>query len=223
MHEPLKVLIGYDERQALAFNVAAHSVIRNSSVPVSVTPLILRQLPITRRGLTSFTWSRFLVPYLCGYLGRAVFMDADIVVKGDIAELFAQADAQTCVHVMQEQARFEWASVMLFNNYMCRNLTPEFIETDSNPFDLAWARGRVGTLPAGWNHCVGYQQPKAAKLYHYTQGLPCLEESSGLPEDEHWHEEFDAMVDTCSWHELMGNSVHAPVVMRRKGLIGANH
>jgi len=212
----INVFIGYDERQPLAFTVLSHSIVRHASVPVSITPLILSQLPIKRRGLTSFTYSRFLVPYLCQYKGTAVFMDADIVVTGDIAELFEEAAPQLSVHVMQNQPKFEWASVMLFNNYMCKNLQPEFIEDEANIlFDLEWARGRVGTLPSEWNHCVGYAEPKEAKLYHYTQGLPCLIEPAGLPEDQHWHDAFDAAVHTVPWSELMGNSVHAEPVMKR--------
>jgi hypothetical protein len=216
MSDPLRVFIGYDERQPLAFTVLSHSIARHSSVPVSITPLILPQLPIKRRGLTSFTYSRFLVPFLCGYRGVGLFLDADMVVTSDIKNLFGQSISQMAVHVMQEQPKFEWASAMLFNNYICKNLTPEFVDDESNKlFDFEWARGRVGTLPPEWNHCVGYTKPKEAKLYHYTQGLPCLIEPAGLSEDQHWHAEFDAAIHTVPWSELMGNSVHAEPVMRR--------
>lgn len=65
----IRVFIGYDPRQPLAYNVMQHSIARHSSVPVAITPLILDQLPITRRGLTEFTYSRFLVPALCDFKG----------------------------------------------------------------------------------------------------------------------------------------------------------
>ena len=76
----LNVFIGYDPRQPVAYNVLQHSIVRHASEPVAITPLILKQLPIERRGLTEFTFSRFLVPYLCGFKGMAVFLDADMVV-----------------------------------------------------------------------------------------------------------------------------------------------
>src|SRR5512135_816786 len=114
--DAIKVFIGFEPRQPLAYNVLQSSLHRNSASRVIVEPLMLHKLPISRRGLTEFTFSRFLVPWLCGYEGVAIFMDADIVVRGDIAELAAQADPQCAVQVMQEQQRFEWASVMLFNN-----------------------------------------------------------------------------------------------------------
>lgn len=212
--EPLRVFIGYDPRQPLAYNVLQHSIARHSSLPVQITPLILKQLPIKRRGLTEFTFSRFLVPYLCQYKGSAVFMDADMVVKGDIAELFEHA-GMNAVSVNKEQAPFEWASVMLFNCGACLRLTPEFIDDESNKlYDFAWAPS-VGEFPSDWNHCVGYEEPREAKLYHYTQGLPCWSETSDLPESAHWEEEFRAANATVSWMELMRGSVHAKHVLRR--------
>lgn len=221
----LNVYVGVDPRQPLSYNVLQHSIQRYRSEPVAVIPLKLSELPITRRGLTEFTYSRFLVPWLSGYAYQSVFMDADIVVRGDIAELFRCVDLTCAVQVMQEQARFEWASVMLFNNHKCQNLTPEYVQDEANNlFDLAWA-SKIGTLPPEWNHCVGYTEPKDAKLYHYTQGIPCWYETRGQPEDIHWLEEHKDMLRTCSWRELMSESVHAvPVakrVLRRMGVDSA--
>lgn len=210
----LKVFIGYDPRQPLGYNVLQHSIAKHSSQPVSITPLILSQLPIKRRGLTEFTYSRFLVPSLCDFKGRALFLDADMVVTGDIAELFDNDD-MSAVAVMKDQPQFEWASAMLFNCGACLRLTPEFIDDEKNPmFDMAWAP-YVGTFPPEWNHCVGYKDAAAAKLYHYTMGLPCWEETSGNPEDAEWHAAYQDMLHTVSWQELMGSSVHAKPTLKR--------
>lgn len=209
-----RVFIGYDPRQPLAYNVLQHSIVSRSSVPVQITPLILSQLPIKRRGLTEFTFSRFLVPYLCGYQGKAIFMDADMVVVGDIAELFNHPEL-SAVSVRQTQAKFEWASVMLFQCSSCRILTPEFIDDEKNKlFDFEWAPS-VGSIPDHWNHCVGYEDHAEAALYHYTQGLPCFFETQGQESDEYWHQERRAMNSTVSWKELMGGSVHARPVLER--------
>lgn len=215
MSDIYRVFIGYDPRQPLAYNVLQHSIVRHSSVPVMITPLILRQLPIKRRGLTEFTYSRFLVPYLSDFAGKSVFMDADMVVTGDIKELFDLADPRCAVSVMQEQERFEWPSLMVFSNGCCQKLTPKFVDDEKNAlFDFAWAPS-VGSLPAEWNHCVGYQEPKPAKLYHFTQGLPCFPETKGLPEDEVWEGERKRMLGSVDWKELMGTSVHAKPVLQR--------
>jgi hypothetical protein len=214
LSDSLRIFIGYEPRQPLAYNVLQHSILRHSSKPISITPLVLSQLPIKRRGLTEFTYSRFLVPYLCGFKGKAVFMDADMVVTGDIAELFEHGGINA-VSVMQQQAKFEWASVMLFNCGACLRLTPEFIDDEKNKlFDLEWAP-YVGDLPPEWNHCVGYAEPAESKLYHFTQGLPCWYETRGLPEDQVWEQERKAMQHSVSWKDLMGRSVHAEPVLTR--------
>jgi hypothetical protein len=207
--EPLRVFIGMDPRQPVAFNVAAHSVMRHSSKPVAITALNLKQLPITRRGLTGFTYSRFLVPYLCGFKGKAVFMDADMVVTGDIAELF-EMGGMNAVSVVQDQERFEWPSMMLFSCGACIRLTPEFVQDPANKlFDFEWAPS-VGSLPKEWNQVLGYGPAKpGAKLWHWTRGLPVWQETQGLPEDEIWFDELEEANKTCDYADLMGQSIHA--------------
>ena len=211
----LRVFIGYDPRQPLAYNVLQHSIVRNSTVPVSITPLILSQLPTVRTGLTEFTYTRFLVPYLCRFAGRAVFLDADMVVTGNINDLFEANDGISAVSVMHEQPKFERASLMVFNCGACIRLTPDYVNNlDNKLFDFSWAPS-IGSIPKEWSHCVGYQKPAIANLYHYTQGLPCWHETSGLPEDTAWLKEREALTQTVSWFELMGKSVHAEPVIRR--------
>jgi len=209
-----RVFVGYDERQPVAYNVLQHSLHRYAKGRVQVEPLMLDKLPIERRGLTQFTYSRFLVPYLCNYEGAAIFMDADVVVKGDIGELLAQADGTSAVQVMQEQDKFEWASVMLFNNANCRVLTPEYIDDPANKLlELKW--GPVGTFDPEWNHCVNRRLPMQAKLYHFTEGIPLWDEVRGSPLDEVWDEEYADMNRTVPWVQLMGHSVHARPVLHR--------
>lgn len=214
--KPLKVFIGHDPRQPVAYQVAAASISKNSSRPVSITPLILEQLPIKRRGLTSFTFSRFLVPYLCGYEGHALFVDADVLCLGDIAELPWDDDSASVYVVehasVQKQGktvdvRFERPSVMLFNNAECTRLTPEYVET-ANVFQFNWA-GHVGQLHKAWNYLVGYDTGGGAKLAHFTMGIPIFEETCNDEYAAEWLEMAKWCGESCSWQEIMGNSVHA--------------
>lgn len=211
------VFVGVDGRQPLAYNVLQASIHRHASKAVNVRPLRLDHLPINRRGLTDFTYSRFLCPWLCEFDGLSIFMDADIVVTGDIHELFEMADGESAVQVMKDQARFEWASVMLFSNARCEVLRPEFVEDPANGLlDFAWAGGSVGHFASEWNHCVGYMPSRLdAKLYHFTQGIPVWDEVRGLPEDEVWDEAHAYANGTVGWKELMGKSVHARHVIER--------
>ena len=90
-----RVFIGLDPRQVIAFTVAACSIIDATKTPVAISPLVYQTLPLTIGGLTPFTWSRFLVPWLCNYEGWALFLDADTFARGDINDLFALANDET--------------------------------------------------------------------------------------------------------------------------------
>jgi len=204
-----------DQRQPLACTVLQSSIVRRSTVPVQVTPLLLAQLPVKRTGLTNFTFSRFAVPLLCDYEGYAVFMDADMVCLTDINELIELAkQSEAAVLVVKNPMRFEWPSLMVFNNAKCKRLTLEHIENE-NPFKFEWA-DEVGELPSEYNHRVGYDAPRDdAKIVHYTQGIPCWHETEDCEYAPEWHYEKDAALMTCSWKDLMGKSVHAEPVLKR--------
>ena len=209
----LKIFIGYDKRQPLAFTVCRSSIERRASQRVQIEPLMLDWMPIKRRGLTDFSFSRYLVPKLCGYMGDAIFMDPDIIVLDDIFKMLDHYYNRNPVSVVKNKLKFEWSSMMLFNNALCTNLTPEFVETGS-PQKFEWA-DNVGELPPEWNHCVGYDDPNPnAKLIHFTKGIPCWPETKDCEFAKEWVEEANYAMGTVSWQELMGNSVHAPTMKK---------
>lgn len=208
----LRVFIGYDPRQPVAFQVAAHTVWKYASAPVSITRLQLNQLPITRTGLTEFTYSRFLVPWLSNYEGLSLFIDSDMLVRGDVHDLlsYPMEYPGMGVFVVPHTLRFERPSVMLYRNALCKTLTPEYVE-EAPVFNFAWAEDRVGALPKDWNHLVGYDAPNPdAKLIHFTQGIPCWPETQACEWADQWRAERDDAVSTVSFKALMGRSVHIP-------------
>lgn len=219
----MRVFVGFDPRQPVAAQVLIHSIYARASKPVSITPLVLSQLPITRRGLTDFTYSRFLVPYLCDFKDYAVFMDSDVLCLGDVQEMVATglmeqivSGEPASVWVVPHGMAFERPSVMVFNNEECKALTPEFVQDSKNPlFPLEWAK-RVGHLPKEWNHLVGYDPPNPdAKVIHFTQGIPCWPETEASEFCKEWRAEAGKTISTVSFDELMGRSVHAKPVRER--------
>jgi len=162
-----------------------------------------------------------------GYKGTALFLDADMLVMGDIAELFALADPRYGVQVVKNARRFEWPSLMLFNCEKCTKLTPEYIDNPNNwPQSMDWAE--VGELPSKWNFCIGYDKPKCPheglctdfacaneckpKLLHYTAGIPIFEQTTKLGFVEEWKQAHKYANSSVSWDDLMGQSVHKGVV-----------
>ncbi len=211
----LRIFIGYDDRQAVSYHVLCASIIKHASRPVQISPLILPTLPIKRRGLTPFTFSRFMCPWLCSYRGKSVFLDADMMLRADITELFSYK-GDFDVAVVQNAKRFEWSSVMLFDNERCQILTPQYIDNETNnPMKMNWAR-TIGALPAEWNHLVGYDPPNPdAKLVHFTQGVPAWPETMNCEHAGEWRSTMLEMIQARPWAEIMGNSVHAKPVLER--------
>jgi len=89
----LSVYIGYDPRESVAFYTLAHSILRRSSIPVTIAPLMRGQLgDVYRRARgptesTEFSLTRFLVPCLSGFSGWSIYMDCDMLCRTDIAGL----------------------------------------------------------------------------------------------------------------------------------------
>jgi lipopolysaccharide biosynthesis glycosyltransferase len=222
MSEMIKVYIGYDPREAVAFSVLSHSIHARATQPVSIAPLMLSQL----RGLltrerhplqsTDFSFSRFLVPYLSGYTGWSIFMDCDMLVLDDIAKLWGLRNERHAVmvikhdHVPKETTKFlgepqskyekkNWSSVMLFNNAKCRALTPEYVNAatglELHQFKWLGDDNLIGALPDRWNHLVGYDKPRRdAALVHYTLGGPYFEQYKDCEYADEWRMERDDML-----------------------------
>lgn len=213
----VRIFIGFDSREAVAFSVLAHSLHARASRPVTVAPLMLSQLAgIYRRERhplqsTEFSFSRFLTPYLCDYEGWALFMDCDMLARDDIAAIWDLRDERYAIQVVkhqhvpkestkflnQPQTKYEkknWSSVMLFNNAKCRALTLDYVNQASglelHQFKWLGDDASIGELPHRWNHLVGYDAyDPAAALVHYTHGGPYFHEYRHCDYAEEWFDE----------------------------------
>jgi hypothetical protein len=215
----IPVFIGYDPRQPVAFTALVQSIVSQCSMPVAIHPLVIEALPVKRQGLTPFTFSRFLMPYLQDWKGWALFLDIDMIVNGDLAELWSLRDLSKAAMVVKTSLKFERASMMLLNCDRCGILTPEYVEKADNLHSLSWLKDDlVGELPPEWNYLVGYDDPdkaKDAKLIHYTQGIPAFPETKDGGLADIWSKHAQRALSTVPWQVLMGNSVHAKPVMDR--------
>jgi lipopolysaccharide biosynthesis glycosyltransferase len=217
----IPVFLGYDKNESIAFHVCANSIIRNSSKPVSIIPLSLNLLKDYTEthtdGSNDFIYSRFLVPYLMDYNGWAIFMDGDMIVNGDIAELWDMRhyakDVMVVKHdyktIMNEKylgaknedyPRKNWSSLILWNcaSYPNKTLTPKFVQnaTGAELHRFSWIDDdRIGELPIEWNWLdLEYEPNPDAKLIHYTLGAPCFNEFSDKGMAELWHNEKELTV-----------------------------
>ncbi len=218
----IRVFIGYDAVEAVAFNVLSHSIHARATQPVQIAPVMLDQLMgVYRRDRnplqsTEFSFSRFLVPYLCDFKGWAVFMDCDMLAQEDFARLWALRDDRYAVqvvkhtHVPKEETKFlgavqtkyekkNWSSVMLMNCAQCTVLTPDFVNTATGLelHQFKWLRddSRIGEIPAQWNHLVGYDPRRPdASVVHYTIGGPWFPEYLECEYSAEWFAERERML-----------------------------
>lgn len=203
----------------MAYHVLCHSILSRSSQPVRFIPINRRNIPEFTRGMedgsTQFSFSRFLTPYLCNYRGQALFLDCDMIVRCDIADVFDYADDWHDVFVVKHdyvpktESKFlgnkqhvypkkNWSSVMLFNNGKCRALTPETVNMNSGKWlhQFEWTSDvRIGELPIEYNHLVGeYEENPDAKIVHFTLGTPCFTGYEFQEFGREWRDEREAML-----------------------------
>ena len=213
---PIPVFVGYDPREAIAYHTCVNSIIRHASRPVAIIPIALNLFQDYKEthtdGSNHFIYTRFLVPHLMGFKGWAIFIDGDMIIRGDIVELWnlrevdkdvmvVKHDYQTCMPVKYLGAKNEnyprknWSSVILWNcnSFPNRQLTPEFVQTSSGSFlhRFSWLDDdRIGDLPPEWNWLPDEYGPNLnAKLLHYTLGTPCFQEFADTPQGNEWHRE----------------------------------
>jgi len=151
----LKIFIGYDPIESIAFHTLVHSIYSRASGPVAITPLNIKNLEkiYTRendsRQSNEFSFTRFLIPYLTNYSGYAIFMDCDQMLRTDIFELIndiQNQESKSAVHVVKHdykptsnkkylgKAQFtyprkNWSSFVIWNCEHPSNkiVTPEFV------------------------------------------------------------------------------------------------
>jgi lipopolysaccharide biosynthesis glycosyltransferase len=216
MKDIIPIFIGYDSREAIVFHVCTNSIIRHSTVPVQIIPLALNLFKdyeeTHKDGSNAFIYSRFLVPYLMGYKGQAIYIDGDMILQDDINNLWNLRNPFFDVQVVQhnyktrmpikylgskneDYPRKNWSSVIIWNCESESNkiLNPKYVmqSTGSHLHRFEWITNhRIGRLPIEWNWLPDELGPNnSAKLLHYTLGAPCFNEFVNTEMANHWHNE----------------------------------
>ena len=225
----LRIFIGFDQVEAVAYHALCQSIIETATQPVSITPVKKSMLPMYKRQYddrqsNEFSFTRFLVPYLCDYEGWALFIDCDMMFRADVSELWNLRDNSKSVQVVKHdytpttQRKFlgaiqyryprkNWSSVMLFNCEKCKRLTPEYVNTASaaDLHRMEWADS-IGGLPYEWNHLVGEYAPNPdARLVHWTIGGPYFNEYVSTEFSSEWFETKLRMMN-CNQLEMRGTA-----------------
>lgn len=157
----VKVFVGYDSREDIAWQVCRHSIRRHSDEAVDVIPLrqdVLRELGLYTRphdvgASTEFSLTRFLTPFLAVQSGWVVFCDCDFLFLTDIKDVFEGLDPIKALYCVQHEytpaheikmdgkqqtsyPRKNWSSFMVFNcdHPDVKALTPALVNSASPAF-----------------------------------------------------------------------------------------
>jgi lipopolysaccharide biosynthesis glycosyltransferase len=209
----IPIFIGYDSKVKITYHVLTESILRNSSTPVTISPINLSNLKniYTRKqdsiASTEFSFSRFLVPHLMNYNGWAIFMDSDMVMLSDITELWNLRNEKYAIQVCKHDytpssknkflgnnqtiyAKKNWSSLMLINCSKCKTLTPEYVNTRSGLelHQFKWLdENLIGSIPLEWNWLVGeYPYKKEVHNIHFTEGGPYFKDYKNTEYANEW-------------------------------------
>ena len=210
--QALRIYIGWDSREDIAFQVARQSLLRHASIPVEIIPIKVNELinsglytrEIDPLASTEFTYSRFLTPSLAGFDGWALFCDCDFLFFDDVQKLVKYQDpkyAVCCVkqdyspkdsvkmdgQIQTNYPRKNWSSMMMFNcaHPSVRKLTVEAVNSETGAYlhRMEWARdSEIGSLPTEWNWLEGWNEKPKS-------GYPaCVHYTRGGPWFKNWQD-----------------------------------
>jgi hypothetical protein len=220
----IPIFIGLDRVETVAYHVFSHSIIRRSSLPVSITPIYKPNLggeywrPRGEFDSNEFSNSRWIVPHLMDFKGWAIWADCDMLCLDDIAKLWDQRDSRYAVMVKkhnhapsedvkflgQQQTQYDrknWSSLVLFNCSEGRNLTKVAVNTSPGLWmhQFRWLDDeQIGSIKGDWNLLVGYDPVvERPSLVHYTSMGPWHDPNGDTRIDyrHEWESEYLDMIE----------------------------
>lgn len=233
--KPLRIFIGWDSREDIAYQVCKRSLEQHASIPLEIVPI--KQWDLRERGLywrpadplssTEFSFTRFLTPYLAGYEGWAVFVDCDFLFRKDIAGLLDYRDPTKALYCVQhdyqpkestkmdgqvqtQYPRKNWSSFMLINcgHEQVRTMTPDIVNTESglHLHRFNWLTDEmIGSLPVTWNYLEGWHS--AAEC----EDPIAVHFTRGGP----WFEQWNAVEFAAEWSSIADRVSGATVCLEQ--------
>lgn len=180
----IRIYVGSTEEQMLSVKVLEFSIRKHTRSPVQVFPLWHSDIKIPEpkdprnRPRTPFSFQRFLIPALAGYVGRAIYLDSDMQVFHDIEALwslpFEGADLLAAYEPSSTGRRPQF-SVMLMDcerlKWNIRDLVEQLDGGGLSYEDLVYrmqaARSIRASISPNWNSLERYE-PGETSLIHYT-------------------------------------------------------
>jgi hypothetical protein len=190
---PMRIFVGGDETEQVAAKVLEYTIRKHASGPVDVTIMRDYEIPVPKdpknRSRTKFSFYRFKIPQLCGHRGRALYIDSDMQVFRDVAELWRiPFGDRKVLCTYQKSPPPAWKDVSSFKPG--RQFSVMLLDCDRLPwhiedviagldkgryayadllFDMCLVeKNEIGEdMPVEWNHLETYV-PGQTALTHFT-------------------------------------------------------
>lgn len=173
----LTVMIGWDDREKVAYEVCKHSIEKHTRADVEIIPLYHKEL--RRQGFfkrpwltqaddgnridlidgkpfsTEFSHTRFLIPELMGYKGWALFLDCDMLFRCDVKEIFSLCDDKYAVMCVKHRHNVKTGLKMdgsIQQPYPRKNWSSFMLINCSHPSNKKLTKEIVNTANGGWLH-----------------------------------------------------------------------
>lgn len=215
MPDPVRIFIGaapsnedLESQAVLEFSLRKHA-----SLPLDIHWMQLSRDPESlwysdpskRKGWNTIGWTtpfsgfRFAIPHACNFEGKAIYMDSDMIVLADIAELWGQP-FQNGSPVISKGKNHPRYCVSLFDCAAMKSYVHDFETLRTHPIAYMQIRSRImpGTQPfvGNWNVCDGEHYKSLSdpdiKILHYTSIPHQLQLKHSLPRlkaegAKHWY------------------------------------
>lgn len=183
MTSAVRVFVASTAAEWLPTRVLEFSIQETSALPVQLHRIASfeRSIPmpseLRNRPRTPFSFQRFLIPELCGYQGRAIYLDADMQLVTDIGVLWGSPmDGHDLLTVREgNEGRKGQFSVMLLEcerlqwriESIVQGLDEGRYTYEQLMHEMCVASSVGRTLDPGWNSLEKYEAGRT-HLLHYT-------------------------------------------------------
>ena len=189
MKELVRVYVGSDERGGRGEAVIRHGLQKYASCPVQVIVMEPNTVeppywggdwnrgrdhmrPYADGHRTNFTVFRWTVPEAAGHRGRAIYVDADVTIHGDIWELYSFDLGGGCCSIREGMIVFDCGHPFWRSPYW-----PKIEEMRPSGWGKRDYKSRISErnealplFPVEWDVLEGREMdPNKAKLNHYTR------------------------------------------------------
>ena len=181
--EPIRVFVAATPAEWLPMRVLEFSIRETSPCILELVPLYTFSRPIPvpndlqNRPRTPFSFQRFLIPELCDFQGKAIYLDADMQVFKDIRGLWSQDLINFDLQAVQDgnDGRRSQFSVMLLNceklnwniDQIVSDLDVGRLNYDQLMYEMKLAPNIGQEISPEWNALERYEVGKTC-LLHYT-------------------------------------------------------